>query len=295
MVAESSGNNPAAEPIMSFSPRPPAPMTALVLLNKVLASTEAFSSPKNLMDILPAPITSSTALDPMVHQLTRIIANYAAILQARQHHALLLADDVPLLAPTPQILRFPAAHRTVSESLISGLNAAMSTCARALSTHLIEAEELALGKLFTQIEDILTVWTPHQEHIQAIIEYKNIRLRCLNVHKQDGSRLDFYQPLGSRNCSPPRPAQPVTPSTINGTPRAGITDAPVSTKLPASKSSRNIADPPVLDILFPKNDPRRRHHRLSHLYPHPMKTRLRGLREELFSNGDGRHYHNRLF
>lgn len=270
-------------------------MTALVLLNNVLASTEAFSSPKNLMDIFPSPITSSTALNPMVHQLARITADYAAILQARQHHALLLADDRPFLAPIPQVLRFSAVHRTISESFISGLNAAMSTCARALSTHIIEAEELALGKLFTQIEDILTVWTPHQEHIQAIIEYKNIRLRRLTVLKQDGARLDFYQPLGSRNRSPPRPAQPVTPSAVNGASRAEITDAPVPTKLPTRKSLRNKADPPVLDMLFPKNDPRRRHHRFSHLYPHPRRTRLRGLREELFSNGNGRHFHNRLF
>ncbi|KZR99695.1 Uncharacterized protein APZ42_004341 [Daphnia magna] len=96
---------------MSFSLLPPVPMTALVLLNNILASTEAFSNPKNLIDILPSPITSSTAIDPRVHQLARIIADYSAILQVRQHLVVLLADDRPFLAPLPQIIRFPAVHR----------------------------------------------------------------------------------------------------------------------------------------------------------------------------------------
>lgn len=147
MVAQSSGNNSATEPIMSFSPHPPVRMTALVFLNNILASTEVFSNPKNLIDILPSPITLSTAIDPRVNQLARIIADYSAILQARQHHAVLLADDRPFFAPLPQIIRFPAVHRTVSENFISKLNATMSACARALSTHLIEAKELALGKI----------------------------------------------------------------------------------------------------------------------------------------------------
>ncbi|KAK4017195.1 hypothetical protein OUZ56_032144 [Daphnia magna] len=245
MVAQSSGNNSATEPIMSFSSHPPVPMTALVFLNNILASTEVFSNPKNLIDILPSPITLSTAIDPRVNQLARIIADYSAILQARQHHAVLLADDRPFLAPLPQIIRFPAVHRTVSENFISKLNATMSACARALSTHLIEAKELALGKIiFTQIEDILAVWTPSQDQIQAIIEYKNIRLRCLTVHKQDGSLLDFYQPLGSRNCSPPRPAQPVTPIFVNGASQAKTMDTPVLNKRPTRKSSRKKTVPP---------------------------------------------------
>ncbi|KAK4028512.1 hypothetical protein OUZ56_017781 [Daphnia magna] len=159
------------------SPQPPVPLSPLIFIRYANATPETTSTPKNIQDLLPMPAPTSITTNKDIQTLSRLIADYNAIHDARQRHALQLADGKPPFLPLPRPFQIPAMHRIASPELVVSLNQAMECCAVTLTTHLIEAEEGALKQILAEVALITVDWSPTDEEFRSVVEFKNLRMK----------------------------------------------------------------------------------------------------------------------
>lgn len=180
------------------SPRPPYPLEPLVFINGLPDVAEEPDSPgsrksaKNLVELLPRPTSTAMATNPVIQNLARITAEYNAIFEARQRHALLLADGTPPILPLPRAFQTPIMHRLATVEFVEKLNSTMVKCASALSKHLIEAGEKALEKLLTEAANILVDYTPDEVELKAISTFSNLRTKNLTKFKDAGGPVNYF-------------------------------------------------------------------------------------------------------
>ncbi|KAK4005443.1 hypothetical protein OUZ56_007155 [Daphnia magna] len=103
------------------------------------------------------------------------------------------------------------------------------------------SQRTALEDILAQVADTLVDWTPNEDQSQAIVNYKNLRLKNLARYKDGGDPLDFYQliNLNGRPTIQPSLAPSTAHTATHRTPKKK--DAPGPPVLPVSSPASPLA------------------------------------------------------
>lgn len=196
------------------APRP-VPLSPLVFISNANATPETTSAPRNILDLLPIPASTSITTNKDIQALSKLIADYNTIHDARQRHSLQLADGKPPFLPLPKPFQIPAMHRIASPELVLSLNQTMESCAETLTIHLIEAEEGALKQILAEVTHIMADWTPTEEEFKSVVEFKNLRMKNQAKFRENGGNLEFFELIEKNGRPFIRPT--TAPSTLHTT------------------------------------------------------------------------------